>query len=55
VASATPGSDAVAVVAIAVGIIQTLRYRRRTIRQLRERDPVAFAAYRRGVHLSPPT
>ena len=39
----------------AVGITQTLRYRRRTIRQLRERDPAAFEAYRRGVHLSPPT
>ena len=39
----------------AVGIVQTLRYRRRTIHQLRERDPVAFAAYRRGVHLLPPT
>ena len=39
----------------AVGIVQTLRYRRRTIRQLRERDPEAFAAYRRGVHLPPPT
>ena len=38
-----------------VGIIQTLRYRRRTIRQLRERDPAAFAAYRRGVHLLPPS
>ena len=38
-----------------VGITQTLRYRRRTIRQLRERDPATFAAYRRGVHLSPPT
>ena len=30
------------------------RYRRRTIHQLRERDPAAFAAYRRGVHLLPP-
>jgi MFS family permease len=39
----------------AVGIVQTLRYRRRTIDELRERDPEAFAAYRRGVHLSPPT
>ena len=39
----------------ALGIVQTLRYRRRTIHELRERDPDAFAAYRRGVHLSPPT
>ena len=39
----------------ALGIVQTLRYRRRAIHELRERDPDAFAAYRRGVHLSPPT
>jgi hypothetical protein len=39
----------------AVGIVQTLRYRRRTIRQLVERDPDAYDALRRGVHLSPPT
>ena len=39
----------------AVGIVQTLRYRRRTIRELVERDPDAYAALRRGVHLSPPT
>ena len=39
----------------AIGIVQTLRYRRRTIRELAERDPHAHAALRRGVHLSPPT
>jgi sugar phosphate permease len=39
----------------AVGIGQTLRYRRRMIRELVERDPDAYAALRRGVHLSPPT
>ena len=39
----------------AIGIVQTLRYRRRTIRALIERDPDAYAALRRGVHLSPPT
>jgi MFS family permease len=39
----------------AVGIVQTLRYRRRTVHQLRERDPEALAAFRRGVHLPPPT
>jgi predicted MFS family arabinose efflux permease len=39
----------------AVGIGQTRRYRRRTIRELVERDPDAYAALRRGVHLSPPT
>lgn len=39
----------------AIGIVQTLRYRRRTIRALAERDPEAYAALRRGVHLSPPT
>jgi hypothetical protein len=39
----------------AIGIAQTLRYRRRTIRALVERDPEAYAALRRGVHLSPPT
>jgi sugar phosphate permease len=38
----------------AIGIVQTLRYRRRTIRALIERDPDAYAALRRGVHLSPP-
>ena len=38
----------------AVGIVQTLRFRRRTIRSLIERDPEAYAALRRGVHLSPP-
>jgi len=38
-----------------LGIVQTLRYRHRTVQELRERDPDAFAAYRRGVHLSPPT
>ena len=39
----------------AVGIGQTLRYRRRMIRELVERDPDAYAALRSGVHLSPPT
>src|SRR3954470_4687397 len=39
----------------AIGIVQTLRYRHRTIRALVERDPDAYAALRRGVHLSPPT
>jgi MFS family permease len=39
----------------AVGIVQTLRYRRRTVQQLARRDPDAHAALRRGVHLSPPT
>jgi hypothetical protein len=38
-----------------LGIVLTLRYRRRTIRELRERDPAAYDALRRGVHLSPPT
>jgi sugar phosphate permease len=38
-----------------IGGAQTLRYRRRTIRALIERDPDAYAALRRGVHLSPPT
>jgi hypothetical protein len=40
---------------IAIGIVQTLRYRRRTIRAMVENDPEAYAALRRGVHLSPPT
>ena len=39
----------------AVGIAQTLRYRRRTERLLAERDPEALWALRRGVHLPPPT
>jgi len=39
----------------AIGIVQTLRYRRRTIRALAERDPEAYARLRRGVHLAPPT
>ncbi len=38
----------------AIGIVQTVRYRRRTIRELAQRDPDAYAALRRGVHLSPP-
>jgi len=38
----------------AVGIVQTLRYRRQTIRELVERDPDAYDALRRGIHLSPP-
>lgn len=37
-----------------VGVVQTLRYRRRTERQLALRDPDALAALRRGVHLPPP-
>lgn len=39
----------------AVGIVLTLRYRRRTIHELADREPDALAALRRGVHLSPPT
>jgi MFS family permease len=39
----------------ALGIVQTLRYRWRTLRRLAERDPEAYEALRRGVHLSPPT
>jgi MFS family permease len=38
----------------AVGIVQTLRWRRRTERLLAERDPEALAALRRGIHLPPP-
>ena len=37
-----------------LGIVQTLRYRRRTLQELRERDPEGYEAFRRGVHLSPP-
>jgi MFS family permease len=37
-----------------IGTVQTLRYRRRTERQLAERDPEALAALRRGIHLRPP-
>jgi predicted MFS family arabinose efflux permease len=37
-----------------LGVVQTLRYRRRTERLLAERDPGALAALRRGVHLPPP-
>jgi MFS family permease len=39
----------------AVGVAQTLRWRRRTERLLAQRDPEALAALRRGVHLPPPT
>ena len=39
----------------AVGIAQTLRWRRRTERLLAERDPEALEALRRGIHLPPPT
>jgi hypothetical protein len=39
----------------ALGIVQTLRYRRRVERLLAERDPEALRALRRGVHLPPPT
>jgi MFS family permease len=38
----------------ALGTVQTLRYRRRTVRLLAERDPEALAALRAGVHLRPP-
>jgi hypothetical protein len=38
----------------ALGIVQTLRYRRRVERLLAERDPEALAALRRGIHLPPP-
>ena len=38
-----------------VGVVQTLRYRRKTIRALIDNDPQAYADLRRGVHLSPPT
>ena len=38
----------------AVGIVQTLRWRRRTERLLAERDPEALEALRRGIHLPPP-
>jgi MFS family permease len=39
----------------AVGIAQTLRWRRRTERLLAERDPEALDALRRGINLLPPT
>jgi hypothetical protein len=39
----------------AVGIVQTLRWRRRTERMLAEREPEALEALRRGIHLPPPT
>jgi hypothetical protein len=38
----------------AVGIAQTLRWRRRTERLLAQQDPAALEALRRGVHLPPP-
>jgi hypothetical protein len=38
----------------AVGAVQVLRYRHRTIRQLAERDPEGLAGLRRGLHLAPP-
>jgi hypothetical protein len=38
----------------AVGLAQVLRYRSRTQRVAEARDPEAYAAYRRGVHLLPP-
>ncbi|SFK52202.1 Sugar phosphate permease [Geodermatophilus ruber] len=38
----------------AIGAAQALRYRRRVVRGLAERDPEALAALRRGVHLAPP-
>ena len=37
-----------------LGIVQTLRYRRRVERLLAERDPEALEALRRGIHLPPP-
>src|SRR3954468_10584176 len=39
----------------AVGLTQVVRYRRWTQRVTEERNPEAFAAYRRGVPLPPPT
>jgi MFS family permease len=39
----------------AVGIVQTLRYRRRVERLLAKRDPKALEALRRGVPLPPPS
>jgi hypothetical protein len=38
-----------------LGIVQTLRWRRRTERLLAERDPEALQALRRGIHLPPAT
>lgn len=38
-----------------IGIAQLLRYHRRICRTIEERDPEAFAAYRRGVPLPPPS
>lgn len=38
-----------------IGIAQLLRYRRRIHCAIQERDPEAFAAYRRGVPLPPPS
>ena len=38
----------------AVGAVQILRYRHRTIRRLAERDPEGLAGLRRGLHLAPP-
>jgi Major Facilitator Superfamily len=37
-----------------VGVVQVLRFRRRTLRVLAERDPESYAALRRGIHLPPP-
>lgn len=39
----------------AIGIVQLLRYRRRIRRSVEARDPEAYAAYRRGVPLPPPS
>jgi MFS family permease len=39
----------------AIGIVQLLRYRRRIRRSVETRDPEAYAAYRRGVPLPPPS
>jgi hypothetical protein len=38
----------------ALGVVQLLRYRHRTLRLIAERDPAAYAALRRGVLLPPP-
>lgn len=38
----------------ALGIVQTLRWRRRVERSLAARDPGALEALRRGIHLPPP-
>jgi hypothetical protein len=37
-----------------LGAVQLIRYRRRTLRLVKERDPEGYAALLRGVHLPPP-